>query len=69
MLNKNEFTQVITEMVQERMGNGYTLKVLKVNKLNEGTLDTITIMGDENKISPDFYINQFYNDYTTLQLF
>lgn len=57
------FVTKITDMVRERMGDGYTIRSNKIFKNNSVELDSISIQKDGQNIAPIYYLNMFYPAY------
>ncbi|SFR68364.1 DUF5688 family protein [Anaeromicropila populeti] len=58
-----EFVKTVESKIKERAGEGYTVRVNQVVKNNEVYLDGLVILKEESKISPNIYLNGYYEQY------
>ena len=63
MMEFNEFTDRITGLVQQKMGEGYTVTATKVLKNNDITRTGIVIMEKKDSMSPTIYLEEPYQQY------
>ncbi len=63
MMEFIEFTDRIAELLQQKMGDGYTATVTKVLKNNDVTLTGIVIMEKNDSVSPTIYLEEQYRQY------
>ena len=63
MMEFNEFTDRITGLVQQKMGEGYTVTATKVLKNNDITRTGIVIMEKKDSMSPTIYLDEPYQQY------
>ncbi len=58
-----KFVEEIMNLLQEKMGAEYTVKVTEVTKNNDIRLKGIVIMRESDKISPTIYLDEPYRKY------
>ena len=58
-----EFTKALVQLLQERVGTKVTIDVKEVTKVNDQKLHTINIMEPEDRISRNYYIEAYYEQY------
>lgn len=61
-----EYKQFITKVknkVEENVGNNYDVNIHRVIKNNSLELDGLTICNNERRISPNIYLNDYYEKY------
>ncbi len=63
LLSYPEFIERIRESVKETMGNGYRVDVNHVLKNNSIELDGLIILKENERISPNIYLNSYYDRY------
>lgn len=63
---KEQFKKKVVQLLQEKMGSDYEVKVHEVLKTNV-SLDGVTIVDKKNAstVIPTIYLNEFYNDYAS----
>ncbi len=57
------FVKEITFLVRDIMGEGHTVTIYKVLKNNSLELDSLVILEEGKKISPNFYLLPYYEEY------
>lgn len=62
-MNYREFTETIAELLRERMGADYEVKVTEVTKNNGVSLTGIIMMRESDRISPTVYLEEPYRQY------
>lgn len=60
----NEFVEKIVEILHEKMGEEYEIKVTKVTKNNDIRLTGVIMMRETDKVSPTIYLEQPYMQYS-----
>lgn len=65
MYRIEEFAQETASIITEKLGGGYKVKTLAVEKINTGKLYSLVIVNGKHNVSPNFYLGGFYNRYTT----
>lgn len=63
MMEFNEFTDRITGLVQQKMGEDYTVTATIVLKNNDITRTGIVIMEKKDSMSPTIYLEEPYQQY------
>lgn len=58
-----EFLTTIQRMLEERLGDGYTLRLLTIPKNNGILLDGLSILPPGTDLAPTVYLNSFYGLY------
>lgn len=58
-----EFIELVTELMEERLGDGYTIKTQKVLKNNDVNLTGMSVYRKDGNIAPTFYLDYFYELY------
>ena len=54
------YAEVVKEKMEERLGDGYEVRVQKVTKNNGIVLTGISIRKDGEHISPNIYLDDYY---------
>ena len=62
-MNFKAFTDSITQLLQEKMGEDCTITVTKVLKNNDISLTGVVIMEESDSISPTIYLEEPYRQY------
>ncbi len=62
-MNFKAFVDDIADMLQERMGDGYEIKVIRVTKNNDVELTGIAVTRQEDSIFPTIYLESLYEEY------
>ena len=62
-MDYKEFTDSIVDLLQERMGADYDIKVTNVTKTNDIRLTGVIMMRESDKISPTIYLEEPYRQY------
>lgn len=57
------FTEQLAEMVKEKLGEDYDVRLTEVLKNNQVTLHGVVIMGKQEKVVPTIYLEGFYARY------
>lgn len=63
MQTKKEFMEELVKTINSLMGDGYRAEIHCAEKINAGKLDVLIILNTGSFISPNFYVDRFYNDY------
>lgn len=69
-MNYRKFTETIADLLRERMGADYEVKITEVTKNNGVMLTGVIMMRKSDRISPTVYLEEPYRQYlagTTLQ--
>lgn len=69
-MNYKKFTETIADLLRERMGADYEVKITEVTKNNGVMLTGVIMMRKSDRISPTVYLEEPYRQYlagTTLQ--
>ncbi len=59
----DSFAEIVKEDVKEKLGNGYSVSVRKVDKNNGVTYTGLCVTKDNELVSPIVYINNHYDTY------
>lgn len=62
-MSYTEFQKQIQEQLAFQLPEGYRLEMHQVIKNNDLQLDSLVIISDEINISPNFYLQQYYDEY------
>lgn len=62
-MNFQEFTDAVVELLQERMGDAYGIRVIQVTKNNDVELTGVAITRQEDSIYPTIYLEGLYQSY------
>ncbi len=62
-MNYQEFVEEMVNLLQERMGAAYSVKVNEVTKNNGIVYTGIVMMREEDNISPTIYLEEMYRQY------
>lgn len=62
-MNFETFVESIVEMLQERMGDAYEIRVIQVTKNNGIELTGVGIIRQEDSVFPTVYLEGFYEEY------
>lgn len=57
------FTELIRDKVAEQVGNGYQVHLNNVRKNNGIELIALTVMQEDNNVSPAIYLKEYYENY------
>ncbi len=57
------FTELVREEISKKMGDGYNVQLNDVRKNNGIMLRGLTVLEDNNNISPTIYLNQYFDMY------
>lgn len=57
------FIKKLEEMIVEKLPEGYDIDVRPVVKNNDLQLDSLIILSEQSAISPNFYLQQYYEKY------
>ncbi|MGB4659518.1 MAG: DUF5688 family protein [Mobilitalea sp.] len=58
------FVDTITEIVQKKMGEEYSVKIYKVTKNNALELDSLVVLKNGENYAPNIYLLPYYEAYT-----
>jgi hypothetical protein len=59
----NYFVSEVTDLVKEKMGSDYTVRIYKVIKNNSLELDSLVMLKDGKNFAPNIYLMPYYNAY------
>ena len=59
----NVFTDNIVNVLQQRMGHEYDVKVTKVTKNNDIELTGVVLMKESDNLSPTIYLDGLFEEY------
>lgn len=59
----SRFQNCLEEQLAERIPEGYRISIHKVVKNNDLQLDSLVILSEEVNVSPNFYLQQYYEKY------
>ena len=62
-MDYKEFTDSIVDLLRERMGADYDIKVTNVTKTNDIRLTGVIMMRESDRISPTIYLEEPYRQY------
>ena len=62
-MNYTQFKKEVSNEIQSRLGNNYTITIQPVNKNNGVCYDGMIIRNNNFNISPTFYLNPYYHRY------
>lgn len=62
-MNYNRFTEKTAELLQQRMGEQYKVKVTKVLKNNDISLTGVVIVQESDSVSPTIYLDELYRQH------
>lgn len=62
-MNYKEFIQEVKYRVQKTMGSGFEVETYKIDKLNRGECNGITIRCKNEVIAPVIYMDKYYEEY------
>ncbi|MCM1416319.1 MAG: DUF5688 family protein [bacterium] len=62
-MNFETFVENIAETLQERMGDAYEIRVIRVTKNNGVELTGVAITTQENSVFPTIYLDSLYEEY------
>lgn len=62
-MNYQQFQREIKEALQEMLPGEYHIEVHKVMKNNDQELDSLNIMAESAKVSPNFYLQHYFQRY------
>lgn len=63
LLDYASFVSFVRNMVSERMGEGYSIKLFKVMKNNSLELDSLVVLKEGRNFAPNIYLNAYYDSY------
>lgn len=63
LLDYGSFVSFIKEIITERMGQGYSIRIFKVMKNNSLELDSLVVLKDGKNFAPNIYLNIYYDSY------
>lgn len=63
VMSYTEFQNQIQELLVLKLPEGYRMEIRQVIKNNDLQLDSLVILSDEINISPNFYLQQYYQKY------
>ena len=63
LINYEDFIKETVAFLKENLPENTDVKLHKITKNNGLHLDGLTIMSNETNISPNFYLNYYYEDY------
>ena len=55
------FAEETASVLRKKLGNGYKVRKLTVEKINKGKVYALLITDGENMVSPAFYLESFYS--------
>lgn len=61
MQGTERFAEETASVLRKKLGNGYKVRQLTVEKINKGKLYALLITDGENMVSPAFYLESFYS--------
>lgn len=62
-MDYQQFQREIKESLQDMLPDGYRIELHKVVKNNDQELDSLNIMAESAKVSPNFYLQHYYKRY------
>lgn len=63
LLDYASFVSFIKDNIEERMGQGYNIKIYKVIKNNSIELDSLVVLKDGENFAPNIYLNAYYESF------
>lgn len=63
LLDYVSFIDFVKEEIEERMGDGYQVKIYKVMKNNSLELDSLIVLQEGRNFAPNIYLNAYYESY------
>lgn len=64
MMGFEEFKTAVRDGIKQRMGDSYEIKISEVKKNNGTLLSGITLWRKGHTVTPNIYLNDYYNHYT-----
>lgn len=61
--NYEDFLSAVTERLSEKMGAEYEIKLHRILKNNDVSLDGVLIKKEHTQIAPNIYLNSYYHEY------
>lgn len=62
-MNYQEFLEKVRELIQEKMGDSFSVNLQSVIKNNGKHLDGLVMLEKKNTVSPTIYLNPYYEEY------
>lgn len=63
VLGYDSFVSTIKQIVKERMGEGYSIRIYKVMKNNSLELDSLVVLKEGKNFAPNIYLMPYYESY------